>query len=159
MRSLHVPRHLHRCALLGVDAAECCGRGTGLDDAGLAHKIATVRAACALHAAEIAAAGLSRDDADDGGAAHAREVLRRLGGLEIAAMCGAYLEAARRGVVAVVDGFISAVAALCAARLAPSCRASMCFATALAEEPSSRRGGELLAEVSSNDVAYNDLVS
>ena len=95
------------CALLGVDAAECCGRGTGLDDAGLAHKVATVRAACALHAAELAAAGLSPED--EGAAAHAREVLRRLGGLELAAMCSAYVEAARCGVVAVVGWFFSAV--------------------------------------------------
>lgn len=129
-------------SLLGVDAAECCGRGTGLDDAGLEHKIATVRAACALHTAEIAAQGLSPAMS----AAHAREVLRRLGGLELAAMCGAFVEAARRGLVAVVDGFISAVAALCAVRIDPACRKSMCFATALAEEPSSAGGGALLAE-------------
>ena len=46
---------------------------------------------------------------------------------------------------AVVDGFISGVAALCAARIAPACRSAMVFATSLAEEPSSTRGGEILA--------------
>merc|ERR1740121_2388442 len=54
------------------------------------------------------------------------------------------MEAARRGIVALVDGFISAVAALAAVRMDPACRATMAFATALAEEPTSARGGELL---------------
>ena len=126
-------------ALTGADAAECCGRGTGLDDAGLVHKVTTVRAVCALHAPDIAARG--QGDA----AEQAREALRRVGGLELAAMCGAYIEASRLGVVAVVDGFISAVAALCAVRIQPACRKTMVFATALAEEPTSARGGELLA--------------
>ena len=43
--------------LTGATAAECCGRGTGLDEAGLAHKISTVKAACELHASAVAAAG------------------------------------------------------------------------------------------------------
>lgn len=124
------------CVLLGADAAECCGRGTGLDDAGLAHKVEVVRAACAFHADAI--------NAKDSEAARARETLRRLGGLEIAAMAGAFLEAPRRGVVALVDGFISAVAALAAVRMDPACRSTMAFATALAEEPTSARGGQLL---------------
>lgn len=123
-------------SLLTVDAAECCGRGTGLDDAGLAHKVDVVRAACAFHSEPIKACG---DEA-----ARAREALRRLGGLEMVAMCGAYMEAARRGVVAVVDGFISAVSALAAARIEPACRATMVFATALAEEPTAAKGGALL---------------
>ena len=37
-------------ALTDANAAECCGRGTGLDEAGLAHKVASVRAAVAMHA-------------------------------------------------------------------------------------------------------------
>ena len=104
-------------ALVGADAAECCGRGTGLDEAGLAHKVDVVRAATSFHADAIAAAG--------GDAERAREALRRLGGLEMVAMCGAYMEAARRGVVALVDGFISASAALAAARIEPACRSTM----------------------------------
>ena len=122
------------CALSRADPAECVGRGTGLDDVGVRRKAQAVRDACAFHAAAL----------PDAPAARAREALRRLGGLELAAMAGAYEAAARAGVVAVVDGFISAVAALCAARMHPACRATMVFATGLAEEPSSRRGGELL---------------
>ena len=121
-------------ALTGADAAACVGRGTGLDDDGLAAKVATVRAAVAFHAAEV-----------PGGCFDAREALRRLGGLEIAAMAGCYLAAPAHGVVCLVDGFISAVAALVAATLSPACRHSMLFATALAEEPSNASGGALLA--------------
>ena len=44
-------------SLLGADAAECCGRGTGLDDAGLEHKVDVVRAACAFHSDPIKACG------------------------------------------------------------------------------------------------------
>ena len=128
------------CALTGADAAACCGRGTGLDDAGLEHKVATVRAACERAAPELARGAPSADSA-----LVARAALRLLGGYELAAMCGAYIEAARLGVAAVVDGFISGVAALCAARIAPACRAAMVFATSLAEEPSSTRGGDILA--------------
>lgn len=124
--------------LTGATAAECCGRGTGLDEPGLAHKISTVQAARDFHAAAIAGAG---PDA----AAAAREALRRVGGLELAAMAGAFLEAHERRIVAMVDGFISAVAALAAVRMQPACRASMLFATALAEEPRAGRGGEVLA--------------
>mmetsp|Transcript_5724 Transcript_5724/g.17756 ORF Transcript_5724/g.17756 Transcript_5724/m.17756 type:complete len:373 (-) Transcript_5724:60-1178(-) len=119
-------------ALTSTDAAKCCGRGTGLDDAGLAHKIDTVRAACAAHAESIAG--------------DPREALRRLGGLETAAMVGAFIEAEKLNVVAVVDGFISAVAALVAVRMLPACRSVMVFATALAEEPQASAGGAILAE-------------
>jgi len=46
-------------------------------------------------------------------------------------MAGAYMEAARLGVVSLVDGYISAVAALCAARIDPACRRGMLFSCAL----------------------------
>jgi len=129
-------------ALTGADANECCGRGTGLNDDGLAHKVQAVRAALATH--EHATAHAS--DLEDSAARQraAREVLRCVGGLELAAMTGAYLEAHKLRLVAVVDGFISAVAALCAARMEPASREVMLFATALAEEPLAGRGGEVL---------------
>ena len=47
------------------------------------------------------------------------DVLAKVGGLDIAAMCGAYLGAAASRLPVVIDGFISVVAALCAARLCP----------------------------------------
>lgn len=129
-------------AMTGADAMECCGRGTGLDDEGLAHKVQVVRGALTIHEHAIAHAS----DAEDSAARQeaARAVLRCMGGLEIAAMAGAYMEAHKLRVVTVVDGFISAVAALCAVRMEPACRESMLFATALAEEPLAGRGGEVL---------------
>jgi len=125
-------------ALTGADAADCCGRGTGLDDEGLAHKILTVRRALVVHQHAVATPSAECMKPQ------AREALRCLGGLELAAMAGAYMEAARLGVVAVVDGSISATAALCAVRMDPSCRRVMLFATALAEEPHAKRAGDIL---------------
>lgn len=155
-------------ALTGSLPADCCGRGTGLDDAGLAHKVATVQAALDFHGEALEAAAASEERPSDVAAPpHAsprasprappratpratprasKEALRRLGGLELAAMVGAFHEAHRRRIPVLVDGFISAVAALCAVRMKPSCREAMLFATALEEEPSSARGGEILGE-------------
>lgn len=72
------------------------GRGTGVDDAGLARKEAAVAAGLAAHTGHL-------DDPF--------EVLRRLGGREIAAMTGAYLAARMHRVPVVLDGFISCAAA------------------------------------------------
>ncbi len=81
------------------------GRGTGVDDAGLARKLAAVRGALALH---------SR-------AAHdPLDALARLGGFEIAGLAGLVLGAAARRIPVLVDGFISSAAALAAIRIAPA---------------------------------------
>lgn len=88
------------------DAAEVTGRGTGIDDAMLAHKTAVVRAALALHAV---------DPADPVG------VLAAVGGLEHAAIAGFVLGAAALRVPVVLDGVIAGAAALVAAGLAPDC--------------------------------------
>lgn len=100
------------CMLLGLAPERVTGRGTGVDDARLAHKLDVIRQGLALH------------DTADGlcGAALAREALRRVGGFEIAAMSGAYLACAEHGLPAVVDGVISTVAALAAERMAPGAR-------------------------------------
>jgi nicotinate-nucleotide--dimethylbenzimidazole phosphoribosyltransferase len=90
-------------AYLGMSAAACIGRGTGVDDAGLARKRAVVEEGLARHA--------QRDDP--------LAVLAALGGLEIAAMAGAMIGGAAARRVVVVDGFISSAAALAALRLAP----------------------------------------
>ena len=89
-------------ALLGADAEAVCGRGTGLDDAGLRHKVAVVRLALARHEA-----------------ADALGVLAALGGLEIALLAGVALGAGANQVPVVLDGFITTAAALVAVRLAP----------------------------------------
>ncbi|PMR71345.1 nicotinate-nucleotide--dimethylbenzimidazole phosphoribosyltransferase [Halomonas heilongjiangensis] len=92
--------------------ARLVGRGTGIDDARLAHKRRVVEGAIAARAP---------DPADPLG------VLASLGGLEIAAMAGACLEAAVRRVPLLVDGFIATVAALVACRLAPGARDYLVF--------------------------------
>ena len=91
-------------ALFGWAPGEAVGRGTGVDDAGLARK------ADAVHA------GLARLSAS----AAPLDVLAQVGGLEIAAMAGAFGAAPRLGLVAVVDGFIAAAAAAVAVRHNPA---------------------------------------
>ena len=81
------------------------GRGTGVDDAGLARKIDAIRRALALH---------SRAATDP------LDALARLGGFEIAGLAGLVLGAAAQRVPVVVDGFISSAAALAAVRIAPA---------------------------------------
>ena len=85
--------------------ADCVGRGTGLDDAGLARKRVLLQLALDLWA----------DRSSD---PHA--VLSRFGGFEIAMMAGAMLAAAQRRMLVLVDGFICGAAALVAARLQPA---------------------------------------
>jgi nicotinate-nucleotide--dimethylbenzimidazole phosphoribosyltransferase len=92
-------------ALLPADPTTVCGRGTGLDDAGLARKVDVVRRA-------LAANGAAGPDPVD--------VLAALGGFEIALLCGLILGSAANRAVVVLDGFITAAAALVAARLAPA---------------------------------------
>src|SRR5262249_16589383 len=88
-------------ALTGQTGETTAGRGTGLDDAGVARKRAVVDRALALHAASLA----TRD---------ARTCLRCVGGLELAAITGAALEGAQRGLAVIADGFISTGSGLCA---------------------------------------------
>jgi nicotinate-nucleotide--dimethylbenzimidazole phosphoribosyltransferase len=92
-------------ALAGAPVDVVTGRGTGLDEVGLAAKRAVVKRALEVNAP---------DPRDPLG------TLARLGGLEIAGLVGVILGAAARRVVVVLDGFISGAAALVAARLAPA---------------------------------------
>lgn len=100
------------CALLGDAPDTLTGAGTGLDAEGVAHKVQVIRRALHTHA-----------DADT-----ARERLRRLGGFEIAALAGAFVAAAQRGLPVLVDGFITSVAALAAVALRPDVRPWLIFA-------------------------------
>lgn len=93
--------------LTGDQVAESVGRGAGLTDADFAHKVAVIQQALALN----------QPDPDD-----VLDILAKVGGFDLAAMTGAYLAAAALRLPAVIDGFISIVAALCAVRLAPSVR-------------------------------------
>ena len=89
--------------LTGQPLAECVGAGTGLDEAGVERKRKVLREVLDLH----------------GQARSARDALAAFGGLEIATMVGAVLEAAAQRRVIVVDGFISSAAVLVAQRLEP----------------------------------------
>ncbi|WP_022703063.1 nicotinate-nucleotide--dimethylbenzimidazole phosphoribosyltransferase [Pseudorhodobacter ferrugineus] len=88
------------CALFGGTVADWVGRGTGVDDAGLARKAAVVSEGLALH--------VSRDP---------MEVLRCLGGREIAAMAGAIARARMERIPVILDGFICCAAASVLAKL------------------------------------------
>ena len=91
-------------ALYGWDPKEAVGRGTGVDDAGLARKAEAVRA------------GLAH--VPDG--AGPLDVLAHVGGFEIAAMAGAFSAAPELGLLGVVDGFIATAAAAVAVRHDPA---------------------------------------
>ncbi|CAI8039920.1 Nicotinate-nucleotide--dimethylbenzimidazole phosphoribosyltransferase [Geodia barretti] len=91
-------------AVTGADVASVTGRGTGVDDAGLEAKIATIRRALEVN----------QPDGSDG-----MDVLTKVGGFEIGVLAGVMLGAAARNCAVVVDGFISGAAALIAWRLCP----------------------------------------
>lgn len=106
----------------GQPPAQVAGRGTGIDDAMLHHKIEVIEGALRLH----------RPDPKD-----ALDVLAKVGGLEIGAIAGAILGAARRRIPVLVDGFISGAGALVAAGLAPRAKEYM-IASHCSVEPGHR---------------------
>jgi len=100
-------------ALLGLSAADTVGAGTGVDARGLERKRQAVARALDRHLPHCGSP---------------LETLRRLGGLEIAALAGAYVAAAQRGIPSLVDGYICTAAALVACRLNPGVREWLLFA-------------------------------
>jgi nicotinate-nucleotide--dimethylbenzimidazole phosphoribosyltransferase len=108
--------------LTGEPLAHCVGRGTGLDDTGLAHKRTVLQRALDRHA--------------DAGSP--RAALAALGGLEIAAMAGAAQQAAAEGRVIVVDGFITTAAVAVAAAVEPDVLRCCVFAHASQESGHAR---------------------
>ncbi|HET8907239.1 MAG TPA: nicotinate-nucleotide--dimethylbenzimidazole phosphoribosyltransferase [Ktedonobacterales bacterium] len=93
--------------LTGANPADVTGRGTGIDDAQLARKIAVIERALAVNTP-------NRDDALD--------VLSKVGGFEIAGLVGVILGGAARRMPVVLDGFIAGSAALVAEKLSPLVR-------------------------------------
>lgn len=93
------------CALLKHSPQQLAGPGTGLDANGVLHKAEVIARALELHAAHL------NDPL---------EILRRLGGFEIAALTGAYINCAQRGITVLVDGYITTAAALLAVRIQPA---------------------------------------
>jgi nicotinate-nucleotide--dimethylbenzimidazole phosphoribosyltransferase len=95
-------------ALLGADPAAVCGRGTGLDEDGLARKV------------DVVSRGLARHPARE-----PLDVLAAFGGFEIALLVGLTLGCAAERLAVLLDGFITGAAALVAARLAPEAVGAM----------------------------------
>lgn len=108
--------------LLNRSPAEMTGVGAGLDDAGLKRKVAAIERAIAIN---------SPDPGDP------VDVLQKLGGFDIAGMIGIYLGGALCRIPVLVDGFISATAALLACRICPAVSKYLLFSHESAE-PASR---------------------
>jgi nicotinate-nucleotide--dimethylbenzimidazole phosphoribosyltransferase len=106
-------------AITGAPADLVTGRGTGVDDAGRARKVATVRQALEVNT----------PDASDG-----LDVLTKVGGFEIAGLVGVILAGAAHRVPIALDGFIAGAAALVAVTLAPDARHAL-FASHRSAEP------------------------
>ena len=127
------------CFLLDESAKQLTGVGTGIRQEQLIHKKNIIDQSIALH----------RDYVQQ----DAFKALCAVGGLEIAAMTGAYIRCAQLGLPVVVDGFISTVSALIAVRLNPEVRQWMLFGHQSAEYGHRR----LLQELNANPLLKLDL--
>lgn len=105
------------CAMLNLPATSLTGPGTGLDAAGVAHKALVIDRILERHTSDGAR-----------GTDHAKEILRRMGGLEIAAMVGGYLAVVGTQTVLLIDGYIATAALLIAVSIDPAVRAHCVFA-------------------------------
>lgn len=92
---------MHR--LTGLSLVRCVGRGAGLNDGQLQHKVVVLQRALIKHKDVI----------------EPLDVLTTFGGFEVAMMVGAYLKAAELGMIVMVDGFIASAALLVASKLYP----------------------------------------
>ena len=108
--------------LLGQPVELMTGRGAGLSDEGLARKVDAICRGILCN----------EPDPED-----TLDVLAKLGGFDIAGLCGVFLGGALAGVPVLADGFISGVAALCAVRLCPAA-AKAVFASHCSAEPAAR---------------------
>ena len=105
------------CAFTGALPERVVGRGTGIDDAGLARKRAVVAAALSRARTAVGLTEVTGNRPGVGSVHTARQLFAHLGGLEIAAMAGLYIESARQGIPVLLDGYISGAAALAAVML------------------------------------------
>lgn len=108
-------------AMLQCPAQQLVGPGTGVDEAGVARKRAVIETAVARH--------------EPG---NVLDALQCLGGFEIAALVGAYIRCGQRGIPILVDGFVTAAAALVAVSLRPELRGWL-FHAHLSQEPGHQR--------------------
>ena len=105
-------------AMLDLPASEVTGRGTGLGDERLIHKVKIVEQAIKVNKTRIT---------------DTFSALAALGGFEIAGLCGLVIGAARRCIPVVIDGFISSAAAMMAIKMKPEVR-QYCFFGHLSQE-------------------------
>ena len=110
------------CVLLNRSAGELTGRGSGLSDEGLRRKIRAIETAIETN----------RPDPGD-----PLDILSKVGGFDIAGMCGIFLGGALYRVPVLMDGLISTVSALCALRLCPGAGKAM-LASHVSAEPAGR---------------------
>jgi len=122
----------------GKDLNSITGRGTGLDDKGVIKKQQAIEKALEINQPDPS---------------KPLDVLRKVGGLEIAALTGEILGSAARKVPVVVDGFISTAAALVAFKLNNKCK-DYIFASHLSQEPGHRI---MLSEIGLQPMLYLDL--
>ena len=124
--------------LTGMPVEEITGRGAGLSDAGLVKKVDAIHRALKVNA----------PDPED-----PLDILAKVGGFDIAGMCGVFLGGALYGVPVVIDGLISSVAALIAARMCPNAKKGM-LASHCSAEPAAQR---VLAELGLTPVIHAGL--
>lgn len=124
--------------LLDLPVGTVTGRGAGLSDAGLLRKRDAIRRAIAVN----------KPDPKD-----AFDVLCKLGGFDIAGLVGLYIGAAEERLPILIDGVISSVAALVAARLVPNCVSAM-LASHCSKEPVAQA---ILNELGLEAILYADM--
>ncbi|MCK4088316.1 nicotinate-nucleotide--dimethylbenzimidazole phosphoribosyltransferase [Acinetobacter radioresistens] len=120
------------CLLLNEPAEKLTGVGTGIRQEQLSHKKQVIDQAIELHKSYAGS--------------DVFKILSAVGGLELAAMTGAYIRCAQLGLPIIVDGFISSVSALCAVRLNSAVRYWMLFGHQSAEYGHQRILAELQAQ-------------
>ncbi len=131
-------------ALLGIGAEEVTGRGAGLSDAGLGRKIKVIGDALDRYVPETDSIRSPE---------YAAEMLSAVGGLDIAGMAGVFIGGAICHIPVIIDGFISAAAALAAERIVPGCRHYM-LASHCGCEPGMKY---IMSELDLEPVIYGEL--
>lgn len=119
-------------SLLDLKPATITGPGTGLDQKGIQHKAEVIERSIKFHKIN--------------GQSSTYEVLQKVGGLEIAALCGAYLRCGQLGIPILIDGYICSVAALAANKIQPLLKTWFIFSHQSAEPGHQRLLTELDAK-------------
>ncbi len=120
--------------LTGLEVKECTGRGAGLSDEGLCRKINVIEQALAFHFPDKKGTALN-------GKEEVFDALCKVGGLDIAGLCGVFIGGALYNIPIVMDGFISMISALIAERLCPGCSKYM-----VASHMGREKGMKILAD-------------